>query len=112
MSAGGQLGIHFDEFMRHQQTLRRELIVALVTILDEIIAKAKDNDINVSSKPSHSSKSTDTSNADSKSKAEQETSDQPKSSTVSLPTFTQFFNNWSGFSNEQFQELKANHEKG
>jgi hypothetical protein len=99
VSAGSQLGIHFDEFMRHQQTLRRELIVSFVSVLEELINKSKDNDINISTKPSHSNKSSE--------------SIKPQSSTEeSIPqNFNQFFVTWKEFSYEKLQELKDGHEK-
>lgn len=107
VSAGGQLGIHFDEFMRHQQTLRRELIVALVGILDELIEKSKNNEINVSSKPAKPSD-----NSESKNKAEPETTSTEQSKPApTQPNFTQFLSTWQSFSNEKLQELKESHEK-
>jgi hypothetical protein len=100
VSAGGQLGIHFDEFMRHQPTLRRELIFALVTILDKLIEKAKDNEINVSTKPSKS--------ADNEPKADQETAEQPKPPTQD---FTQTLSQWHEFSDSKLQDLRNDYEK-
>lgn len=102
ISAGGQLGIHFDEFMRHQPTLRKELIFALVTILDELISKANSADINVSTRPSKTSPD----DTDSKAKTEQEPlSAQPKK------TFAQAFGGWTGFFEEKLKGLREEHEK-
>jgi hypothetical protein len=102
VSAGGQLGIHFDEFMRHQPTLRRELILALVTILDELIAKAENNEINVSTKPSKPTADTESKTAD------QETAEQSK---PAVQDFTQTIGQWNEFSEDKLQELRSDYEK-
>jgi cell envelope opacity-associated protein A len=90
--------------MRHQPSLRREVIKALVHVVEEIITKAQDEQIQVSSRPNQPAPT-----VESAKKEEPETIVEP--AVEESKSFSQTMNEWNGFSADKLQTLRDGLEK-
>jgi hypothetical protein len=91
--------------MRHQPSLRREVIKALVHVVEEIITKAQDEQIQVSSRPNQPAPT-----VESAKKEEPETM-QVEPTVEASKNFSQTMNEWNGFSTDKLQTLRDGLEK-
>ncbi|KAI6187396.1 BMA-EEL-1, isoform k [Aphelenchoides besseyi] len=110
--AATRIGGAFDELMRHQPTLRKDLITSMVKVISELVKDAGREEIHISSKSMSSSavfmsclKSTDASSRDSSAPAEMKKKNSNPDSLESM------INEWKEFSESSYQKLRTETEQ-